>query len=606
MNLVEKLLSEPQSRLMTMQAVDQQARTVELAFSSTAPVRRFGIDEVLSHNPGACDLSRLNDGANLLFNHDADCVLGVVESASIDADGVGRAVVRFGNSEEANEKWQDVQDKILTKVSVGYRIMEVKLTEETEGVDTYTVTNWQPYEISLVSIPADASVGIGRNLKLNQIMETNTPAQPAPVVAPVEPKIDIAAERKAALNGEQTRVRSILAAGEQYGMGDIALEAVKGGKSLDETRELMLQEMNKRNAQVKDAASPIGLSDKEARSFSFVKLLNALSAPSDRSAQEAAAFELEACSAAADKIGHRAVKGTVIPVDALVTRGTNTVSITSGTGYTGTAGNAVATTLLASSFIEVLRNRTVLMQLGTELSGLVGNFDIPKQSTQSTGYWIGEDGDATKQDIDFGLVSLRPKTVANYSEITRKALMQSSVAVEALVRTDLAAGIARVIDKAGFYGDGTNNAPTGIKNITGIKSVTLADTTNHLPTFAELVKIETLISQANADVSGMAFVGNPAFRGYAKTARRLATATDSNTIWEPGNTVNGYRVEITNQIAATDLFFGNFADLLIGLWGGLEILVDPYSNSTKGRLRIVAMQDVDMAVRRPESFGFLY
>lgn len=596
---------------MTIGAVDAEKRTIELAFSSTTPVPRYGINEILSHDPGACDLSRLNDGANLLFNHDADCVLGVVESARIDTDGVGRAVVRFGNSEEAEEAWRDVQDKILTKVSVGYRVMEVKLTEETEsGSDTYTVSSWQPYEISIVTIPADTSVGIGRTLNIQKtpIMETNnTAAAPiAPAVAPVEPKIDIVAERNAARSSEQDRVRSILTAGEKYGMSEIALEAVKSGKSVDETRELFLGEMNKRNTSVKEGASPIGLSDKEARSFSFVKLMRALSNPMDRNEQEAAKFEIEACAAAADKVSHRSLKGTMIPVDVLTSplmerSGTNTVSVKTGSGYTGTGGNTVQTTLLSSSFIEILRNKAVLMQLGTELGGLVGNFDIPKQTTASTGYWIGEDADATKQDVDFGLVSLRPKTVANYSEITRKMLMQSSIAVEALVRNDLARGIALTIDRAGFYGDGSSNAPVGIKSTSGVFQKAFAAAN---PTFAELVDMETLISQANADVDGMSFVANPSFRGYGKVTRRLATATDSNTIWEPGNSVNGYGVQITNQITSGDVFFGNFADFLVGLWGGLEIVVDPYSNSTKGRLRIVTMQDVDFAVRRASSFAY--
>ena len=73
-------------------------------------------------------------------------------------------------------------------------------------------------------------------------------------------------------------------------------------------------------------------------------------------------------------------------------------------------------------------------------------------------------------------------------------------------------------------------------------------------------------------------------------------------IWEPGNTVNGYRTEVTNQIVTGDVFFGNFADLIVGLWGGLDLTVDPYSLSKSGGLRIVVFQDVDFAVRRVESF----
>ena len=621
------------SREMTIGKIDSEKRTVELAFSSDVALERWrGVAEKLDHSPGACDLSRLNNKAALLFNHDEDELLGVVESANIDADGMGRAVVRFSRSDEAEEAWQDVQDGILTKVSVGYRILEVKLTEESEtGPDVYTVTKWQPYEISLVTIPADDSCGVGRTLSKttnsNSMSEKNAPTtepSKASAVAPVEPQINVEAERRSARESELQRVRDIHEAGKAYGFEDIAQRAIVEGKSLDETRQLFLEENKKRNHKVLDSSSAIGLSDKDVRNFSFVKLLRSLSDPTDTGARKEAGFELEACAAAAEKVQHRAVKGTIIPMDVLTQnlggsrgvsgdvmeqiaamtgkRGSNTISVASGTGYTGTGGNTVATNLLVSSFIDVLRNKTVLLQLATELGGLVSNIDIPKKTTKSNGYWIGEDGNATKQDNDYGLVSLRPKTCANYGEITRKMLMHSSLAVEALLRADLAAGLGLEIDRAGFYGDGTSNAPTGLANISGINTQNF--TTANAPTFAELVNMETSIASANADVESMAYVANAAFRGYAKQTKKFSGSTDSMTIWEPGNTVNGYQTQITNQISTGDVFFGNFSDVLVGLFGGLEITVDPYTGSQSGRIRIVSMQDVDVQLRRAVSITY--
>jgi len=609
--------STPMRRVMTIGAIAAESRTIELAFSSNAEIERFpGIAEVLDHSPEACDLSRLNDRANLLFNHDASEVLGVVETASIDADGMGRALVRFGRSECAEEAWQDVQDGILTKVSVGYRIHDVKLTEEREGVDVYTVSRWEPYEISLVTIPADTSVGVGRSLTnppepigngtitQSNMQDTPTPAPQAP--APAAPEINIVAERNAAVKSEQDRTRSILEAGEKYGMPALAAQIVRDGGNLVDFQAAALAEKDKRSAQVREGNAPIGLNEREAGSFSFVKLIRALAAePTDKKARQDAAFELEACEAAAGQVAHRNVKGTMIPVDVLTAgygqRGTNTVSAKSAAGYTGTAGNTVQTNLLASSFIDVLRNKAVIMNLGTELAGLVGNVDMPKQTTFGTGYWIGEDDDATKSDIDFGLVSLRPRTVANFGEITRRMLMQPSLSVEALLRNDLAQGLALTIDSAAFYGTGLSNAPTGIKSAAGVLSQSFVAVQ---PTFAELVAMESLVSAQNTDVASMAFIANPSTRGMAKTALKFPTgSTNGGTIWENG-TMNGYRTEITNQITSGDVFFGNFADFIIGLWGGLEITVDPYSNSTKGRLRIVCMQDVDFAVRRAQSFVY--
>ena len=618
MSEILKKFAEPMHRVMSVEGIDSESRTLRLAFSSDVELERWpGIAEKLSHAQGAVDLSRLNDGAALLFNHDENQHLGVVESATVAPDGKGRAVVRFGKSDLANEKWQDVQDKTLSKVSVGYRINEVKLTKESEnGPDVYTVTSWTPYEISMVTIPADPSVGTGRNLTISQetpktqFMDNNTPtpAPLAPAVAPVEPKINISEVRENARKEEITRRNELKSLGTKYGVAEAAEEAIEKGLSVDEARSLFLDAVNKKTVAVSQNISPVGLSDKEARSFSFVKLIRAAADPQNRKFQDEARFELEVCAAAADK-ATREVKGLLIPVDVLTapmggkrSEGANIVSEISGSGYTGTASNTVQTSLLASSFIDVLRNKTLFAKMVRQLTGLVGNVDLPKQLNHAAGYWIAEDGTASQQGPDFGIIPLSPKTVANYGAITRRTLLQSSLAIEQIVREDLIAGIALAIDTAGFYGTGTSGQPTGIKNTSGINLVDFA--TSGAPTFKELVDMETLIAQGNADVESMAYVINPTTRGYAKVTRRLSTSTDSNTIWEPGNTINGYQVGVSNQITSGDVFFGNFSDAVLGLWSGLELILDPYTNSKQGRINIVTMQDVDIAVRRGQSFTY--
>jgi HK97 family phage prohead protease len=140
-------------------------RTVDMSFSSELPVERWYGMEVLSHDAAAVDLERLSSGrANLLVNHDPDDWVGVIESARIDGkDKVGRATVRFGSSARATEVFNDVRDGILSSVSVGYRRMDMKLTRTSEeDGDEYTVTRWTPFEVSLVTIPADETVGVGR------------------------------------------------------------------------------------------------------------------------------------------------------------------------------------------------------------------------------------------------------------------------------------------------------------------------------------------------------------------------------------------------------------------------------------------------------------
>ena len=601
-------------REVAIRQIDNEARTVELAFSSETPVSRWFGDEVLSHDAGAMRLSRIN-GAPLLVNHDFDDQVGVVEGISFGSDRVARAVVRFGRSARANEIFTDVVDDIRKQVSVGYVVHGVKVEKRQGASDLVRVTDWEPFEISIVSVAADPTVGVGRSagdvipaIPQTQTANTRGETMTEETQTPQAPKVDEAAIRAAGTEAERTRVRTILEMGRSYDAADLAGDFARDGKSPEDFQRALLDKMAKRNAkplaEVTEADADIGMTDREVREFSFTRALRALANPTDRAAQEAAGFEFEASRAAA-KVANKEPEGLLVPADVL-RRALNTS--TSGTADGDTGGYSVATDLLAQSFIDMLRNRAVAMQLGTTMGGLVGNVTIPRQASGASGYWIGEDGDATEDGLEMDQIGMNPKTVAAYSEITRRLLMQSSLDVEALVRRDLATALALTIDKAFFYGSGASNQPFGIKNVTGINAVDFGGSgggagAGGLPSFDEVVQMETEISADNADVASMAYVMGSAMRGHFKTTEKFS-GSNGATIWEAGNTVNGYRTEVTNQIVAGDLFFGNFADAMIGMWGGLELNADPYTHSTKGRLRIVAMQDVDFVLRRVESFCY--
>ncbi len=605
-------------REATVGAVNAEARTVELSFSSETEYGRwFGI-EILGHDATNVRMGRLLDGAPLLWNHDRDDMRGVIESAAIDSDRIGRALVRLSRSPAGEQLMQDIIDGIVTKVSVGYMVHGMKLIEERSDTDVYLVTDWEPFEISMVSIPADNTVGVGRSME-NPPQEANPANADTSLkqVLPISIKDtrimtpeEIAAQEKAkrereeqlrsaGTEAERARVRAINDLGEKFGHTDMARTFAHDGKTVEEFRDALLEAQNKReqqpiNQQAKSA--DIGLTDKEARQFSLMKVVRALSEPTDRRAQEAAVFEFEA-SATAQKRSGKASERFMLPSDVL-TRALN--SGTNGASNADTGGFSIANTLMTQSFIEILRNRCVLLQRGSAMGGLVGNIDIPRQTAAATGYWLGEDEDATESNLGLGQISMSPKTVAAYSEITRKLAQQSSMDVEALVRADLAKALALTIDKAGFYGTGSDHQPLGLANQTGIHAQPFA--TAGKPTFQELIAMETQIALDNADVKSMAYIGNATLRGYLKGVLKFPGAAGESTIWESGGTVNGYATDITNQVNAGDLFFGNWADLLIGMWGGMELMVDPYSGSKKGRLRIVVFQDVDIALRRVESF----
>lgn len=635
-------------RTLEVRAVDAEKRTVELAFSSEIEVERwFGI-EILDHDAASVDLERLRDGAALLVDHDWSDQVGVVESVTIGADRRGRAVVRFGRSSRANEIFQDVQDGIRKHVSVGYRVHDAKLAETRDGVDVYRITRWEPFEISIVSVPADPTVGVGRSMENPQEEPGATTAQTATVqsgaaadksiseevrkmekilrdaqgnlvraMVDAEGKItqvlevlekagdDVRAAERRAADAANARVRAITEMGEKYGATELAMKAIGDGTSAEDFQRSLLDHINARSAggatprqskPLGEQSAEIGMSDKEVRKYSLMNVVRALANPHDRKAQEAAAYEIELSHEAQRTMGKEA-KGILVPQDVLA-RAFNAGTNGQVSGQTGS--NLIANDLMAGSFIEMLRNRTSIMRLGTSMGGLVGTVDIPKQTGGATAYWIGEGDDATEGNPTIGQLALSPKTVAAYTDMTRRLMMQSTPDAEGIVRRDLVNAIAQAIDYAGFYGTGADDQPRGLKNYSGINAVPFAGAN---PTFAELVAMESAIAADNADIGQMGYVFNAAMRGHCKVTPRFGTGTES-TIWEPGNTVNGYRAEVTNQIAAGDVFYGNFADLLIGLWGGLDLTVDPYSLSKSGGLRVVVFQDVDFALRRVESICY--
>ena len=570
------------SELTTFDQVEE--RTYDFPFSSEFPVARYFGNEILSHEAEAADLTRLNDGAPLLFNHNPERVIGVVERAYIDGNKRrGYARVRFSRNAFAQEILGDVKDGVLRNVSFGYSIDKM----EERGSGDYVATAWSPYEISVVSIPADNTVGIGRSL-----MPTTDAASAAPSPDPLPPMEntapDLAVVRAEAVEAERTRISSINALCTKHRMADLGQQLVESGRSIDEARAAVLDKLNVPQETVNMSAAEIGLSAQESRRFSFLRAINYLANPTDRAAREAAAFEIEASDAAAVKLGRQS-RGITIPQDVL-RRDLNV-----GTASAG--GNLVATNLDAGSFIDLLRNASALDQAGaTVLTGLTGNVAIPRQSGAGTAYWVAESGAPTESQQTIDQVSLTPKTVAAFTDYSRRLMLQSSIDVENMIRTDLATVLALKIDLAGLYGTGSNSEPLGLKLTTGVGSEDFAAGT---PTFAEVVALESDVATANALAGSPVYLMNAAMRGGLKTKAKDA---GSGLFVMEGDLVNGYRGVLSNQVASGDLWFGNFADLVIGYFSGLDLMVDPYTHSTSGTVRVVAMQDVDIAVRHPESF----
>lgn len=596
---------ETRAFTFTREAVNAETRTVELAFSSEQPYERWWGVEILDHTPSSARLARIKERGPLLMDHDTRDHVGVIESVRIDADRVGRAVVRFGKSARAEEIYQDVLDGIRSHVSFGYQIHRAVLVETKDEIDTYRVMDWEPFEISFVSVPADITVGLDRSAnEHNPIIEIKEQQEikQMPENTPVE--IELAA-RQAGEKAAQTRAAEILAIGEQYKCVELAAKFVREGRGVEEFKTELMRTMANKPLNTSD----IGMSEKEAKQFSFMRAINALANPGDRKAQNSAGFEREASDAYAQKYG-RSAQGFFVPAE-VQRRDLNVTTTTAG-------GHTVQTQLQPANFVDMLRNRMMVMRMGAQLlTGLTGNIAIPRQTGGATAYWVAESGAPTESQQAFDQVAMSPKTVGAFTDISRKLLLQSSIDVESFVRGDLAKVMGLEIDRAAINGSGSSNQPTGILSTSGIGDV--AGGTNGLaPAWTHIIELWSDIANSNADFGAIGVLTNS--RVIGKLMSTLKSAGVAGYIVEnfpdfDGMTnMGGLRAGVSNQVPSnltkgtssgvcSAIINGNWNDLIIGQWGTLDLMVDPFTGSTSGTVRVVALQDVDIAVRHAESFA---
>ncbi len=589
--------------------IDEAARTVLLAFASETPYERWWGVEVLDCAPTAIRLGRLQSGGPLLCDHDTTDQIGVIENVQIGADRVCRALVRFGKSERASEIFQDVIDGIRQNVSVGYQIHKAVLVEsadpnavQEDAADVYRVTDWEPFEVSIVSVPADASVGIGRSAgadspiapaSIPTLKETtmSTATETTAPVTPAAPAIT-SADVRAQVAAERAQVREIIAIGEQFARFngvELAKQAIEKGETVEQLRA---QIMNAVTAAQTTQATNLDLSAKEQKRFSVFKAIRAISDKTWKGAE----FELECHSEILKRTGlSEAVHGGFyMPADI------QRRDLTVGTPTAG--GNLVATNLDAANFIDLLRARSRVAALGaTMLPGLVGNLSIPKLTGAATAYWLTNEATAiTESQQTIGQLALTPKTVGAYTELSRQLMLQSTPAAEALVMGDLAKVLALAIDLAAFEGSGSSGQPTGISQTANIGSVTGGSLD-----LADIIEFQTDLAGSNALADGCAYVTTPAVAGLLKGRARIAS-TDSKTIWEGSildGTVDGFRATSTTQLTAASMIFGDFSQVVIGEWGMLEIALNPYAAFATAITGIRAIQSVDVGIRQAAAFS---
>ena len=290
--------------------IDEESRTAQIALSSEEPVERSFGNEVLEHSAEAIDLSFLASGrAPLLMDHDPKQQIGVVESVELDSESRRlRAKVRFGRNGLAAEAFSDVVDGIKANISVGYAINKMEKRDK----DTYVAKSWRPVEASLVSLPADVTVGVGRSSEPSQPI-TVTENRGDPMTEEVREAVDVAAVQAEARKAEQRNAAQIVELGARHNKSDMAQRAISEGRSIDEFRGILLDEIKSTEGL---ESQSIGMSRNEVKRFSLVRAINALANPHDRRAQEEAAFEFDCSRAAAEQYG-RTAQGVMLPADVL-------------------------------------------------------------------------------------------------------------------------------------------------------------------------------------------------------------------------------------------------------------------------------------------------
>jgi HK97 family phage major capsid protein len=579
--------------------IDVEARTVELSFSSELPYERWYGAEILDHGGKAMRMGRLGAGAALLMDHDTRDQVGVVERAWIDK-GKGRAVVRFGRSARAQEVWQDVQDGIRSLVSVGYAVHAMVLERSDDSGETYRVTDWEPYEISIVSVPADATVGIGRaDGKQFQVRLLGAEIDPpkgtsqgaimevmdnAPAGASAETLSPDNARRI-----EQARGAALARLGESNKIPAGTIRGwIESGKTLDQAAEDVLKILSER-ANDDQLVGNLGMTNREANQYSLFRATRAII---DRNWSKAG-LELKAHEEIQRRMG-RAPKSDnsfFVPLDVLKR------DLTVATGNAG--GFLVSTT--NQGFVDLLRNSTVLMQMGvTRLGGLTDNITIPRQTAGATAYWLANEGTSiTESQMTLGQISLTPKTVGAYTEISRQLTLQSSPDVENLVLRDLAAQVGIDVDAKGLNGSGASGQPTGLLGTSGVGSVSGTSIA-----YAGIIEFQTDVFGANALGGSAGYVTTGAVAALLK--QRVKFSSTASPLWEgrlEEATMDGYRAMASNNVPSATMIFGDWSQMLMAEWGVLEVDINPFANFQAGIIGVRAMYSVDFGVRVPGAFS---
>ena len=675
--------------------------TVEMAFASDRPYERWWGVEILDMSEKSVRLGRLNDGDGgpVLYNHNWDDLRGrhVPGSVRVHADGFLRGqIIIPAATGITRDTIALIESKTLSKASVGYQIHRIveqttaksgeKIEREIDGAtferlldvhalvrdgrvvggdlqafhraidqsvgaverkeDTptvYRVVDWEPLENSLVTIPADNSVGVGRMAAPGS--STAAPAaSPAAVAAlslvnqPTEKSTmnfkrhllqeqandgttgsaggaasTNATEQRAAAQGqtaqpgqggnravemEQSRRRGIENLCKANKIDDnIRAHWIGTGLSVEEITEDLLKILEKRGDDNPRSDAQLGLSGGETQKYS---LFRAIRAVADKN-WSSAGFELECSRTIAKRLNVvQDPNKFYVPFEVQQRQMPTAPMRRDLTAGTTTAGGFLVGTD-NMSFIDVLRNRSVAYRMGARrLSGLIGNVTVPRHTGQATAVWLANEASTiTESQQVFAQMALSPKTVGAYTEISRQLLLQSSPDAESIVTADLGAVAALAVDLGVISGSGAAGQPTGITNTAGIGAVTGTSLA-----YAGILEFQTDVASANVMPVNGGYATTPSVAALMMQRQRF-TSTDTplwnGNIWD--GQMAGFPAMSSLQLAAASMLFGDWAQVIVAEWGVLEVEVNPYANFQAGIIGVRAIVSMDVGLRYPAAFS---
>lgn len=590
--------------------VEGKRTAITFSMSSEEPVERWYGTEVLDHTKGAVRMTRAKAGAMpLLFNHNMDDPIGMITGLRVEK---GRTVAdaELFDTARAAEVMKMIEGG-LRNVSTMYRVHKI---EEDKNTERFTVTDWEPFEGSIVTVPADPTVGVGRAIEeypmrmIRSSQPKKEEAMPPEVVetVPAAVVVETVGKRTNPVEMEKMRREAVMNLCEANKITDDVRDGwIEHGVDMNTIAKEMLGIMQERGKKNPQSPSALGLTKKEIKKFNLCRAIDACG----RQNMRAAEFEAECSMEIAKKLGRNENDPNKFFVPLEIEERQH-ISPIEALGYammkrdltvaTGSAGGFLVQTANLG-FIDILRNRSVIMSMGaTRLGGLQGNISIPKQTTAGSITWLAnEAATITETNQVFAQVALTPKTVGGYTELSRLLLLQSNPAAEGLVMSDLAAIVALEVDKAGLNGSGASGQPLGIIGTSGIGGVVGTSLA-----YAGIVEFQTDVAAGNALTGNCGYVTTPVVAGLLK--QRVKFTSTASPLWEgqllDGN-VDGYRGLASNQVPASDVLFGDFGQVIVAEWGVLELDINPYANFQAGIVGVRAIYTVDIGVRYPSAFS---